>query len=79
MMSSNAGFWETIDLIVDREIKTGNKEEVVQEWLNKLIIRRKKSISGDFARGESVKSNAKDVSQDTKIPQNLTVVDADGQ
>lgn len=77
MLSSNAGFWETLDLIIGREAKSGNKEELVQEWLNKLINRRKlrnivseESVCGGFAK---IKTGG--ASQKTEKSQHLQMVD----
>lgn len=58
-MSSDQGFWETLDLLIGREFKKPTKDDIVQEWVEKVIMKTamNKAISEEAVTQKSKASD----------------------
>lgn len=59
-MSSDHGFWETLDLLIGREWKKPLKDDLVHDWVERVVAKRQmtKVVSEDnITQKESEKSS----------------------
>lgn len=45
-MPSDHGFWETLDLLIGREWRKPLKEDLVQDWVEKVVAKRQLTKTG---------------------------------
>lgn len=39
-MAGDKGFWETLDLLIGREWKRSSKDDIVQDWVDKVVTKK---------------------------------------
>lgn len=60
-MASGHGFWETLDVLIGREWRKPLKEDVVQDWVERVVAKRQmtKVISEENVVQKSFKESEK--------------------
>lgn len=60
-MASGHGFWETLDVLIGREWRKPLKEDVVQDWVDRVVTKRQmtKAVSEENATQKSLKESEK--------------------
>lgn len=60
-MASGHGFWETLDVLIGKEWRKPLKEDVVQDWVERVVAKRQmtKVISEENVAQKSFKGSEK--------------------